>query len=151
MTTAAANTAIPAQLCQARIPNSGRSASGTDAPSFMKMLPTTVQAIIRAKARTMRMLLFRYDLPPSSICNRLGADRRPRHLIDPVEFDVGEPGLAEQRFDGRARPIMRDLGQHLIEHDRADMRKGEPAEQFEITDPPHPKPQGDPQRHRRIQ
>src|SRR6267378_896883 len=151
MITAAAKTATPAQLCHATMPNSGRSANGTDAPSFMKILPITVQAIISTKAKKMRMMPSRSNLRADDIRRGLGADRRPRHLIDPADPYVGQSGVAEQRLDCRARPVMSDLRQHLIEHDRAHMRKGQPAQQLEITDPAHAEPQRGPQPHRRIQ
>jgi hypothetical protein len=62
MITAVAKIPTPTQLCHATMPKNDRPASGTDAPSFMKILPTTVQAIIKANARKMRMLRFRSNL-----------------------------------------------------------------------------------------
>src|SRR3984957_19344275 len=129
---------MPAEVCHATTPRIGRAASGTEAPSFIRILPNAVRPIIRTKPSTIRISGARIRL--ARVRRRLGADRRPRHLIDPAELYIGEAGGGEQRLHRRARPVMRDLWQHLVEDDRAYMRESQPPQQLEIGDTSHPQP-----------
>src|SRR5262249_27098575 len=65
---------------------------------------------------------------------RFSADCGPRYLVDPDQSHIEEALLSHHAFDSLARPVVRDLGQHLIKHDRSQMSKAEPPQQSEISE-----------------
>ena len=84
-------------------------------------------------------------------CPRLRADCGPGHFVDPDQGYIEKPLLPHHALDRLARPIVRDLRQHLIKHDRSQMPKAEAPQKPKIGDATEPETQEQPQNRGRIE